>query len=291
MSWYNARWGVPLLTLALWSGLAPALAFAAPAATESRIFLVALGDNGASGERIGCGDSLVPVTTEIPNPTTIEERIGLTLTQLFSLRGTAYGKSGLSTALAASRLTVDRVTIQNGVAAVYRSGTLTLGGVCDDARAVAQIAATASRFQGVSRAEIIFNGGPLTNAVGKHPFPQVPYTVAPPCYPYWDEQGGLPIFGLPLSQQIVEEGYRTQYFERQRLEAHPENAAPYRVLLGLVGSETAARRNLLTTAPFAPKENGGAGWAASTSPRRATPSATISAPTGTATASTSASRA
>ncbi len=258
MSWHNTRWGVPFLALALWFGLAPALAFAAPAATESRIFLVAIGDDGASGERIGCGDSLVPVTTEIPTANTIEERIGLTLTKLFSLRNRDYGESGLVTALAASRLTVDRVTIQNGVAAVYLSGTLTLGGVCDDARAVAQIAATASRFQGVSRAEIIFNGGPLTNAIGEHAFPQVPYTIAPPFYPYWDDQGGLPIFGLPLSKQIVEGGYRTQYFERQRLEAHPENAVPYRVLLGLVGNETAARRNLSTTAPFAPKENGGA---------------------------------
>jgi len=104
--------------------------------------------------------------------------------------------------------------------------------------------------------EIVLNGGPLTNAVGEQTFPQVPYAVAPPFYPYRGEQGGLPIFGLPLSRQIVEGGYRARYFERQRLEAHPDNAAPYNVLLGLVGDETAARRGLLATTPFTPRANG-----------------------------------
>ena len=260
---HKRRYGVLLVALALWLGLSPTLALAAPATTattQAQIYLVALGDNGASGEKIGCGDSLVPVTVESPIGNTVEERITLALTKLFSLRNRDYGQSGLITVLADSHLSVERVTVEQGVAAVYLSGTLSLGGTCDDPRAVGQIAATTRRFQTVTRVEIIFNGGPLTNAIGERTFPQVPYTIAPPFYPYWEGQGGLPIFGLPLSKQIVEGGYRAQYFERQRLEAHPENAAPYSVLLGLVGNETAARRGLVGTAPFAPRaDNAAAG--------------------------------
>jgi hypothetical protein len=259
MFWRKTPYGALVVALALWLGLAPTVARAAPAAaTQAKIYLVALDDNGASGERIGCGDSLVPVTVEIPTGDTLEARITLALTKLLSLRSRDYGESGLITVLADSRLTVDRVTVQNGVAAVYLSGTLSLGGTCDDPRAIGQIAATARQFQTVTRVEIIANGGPLANAIGVHSFPQVPYTIAPPFYFYWEEQGGLPIFGLPLSNQIVEGGYRAQYFERQRLEAHPENAEPYTILLGLVGNETAARRGLLTTAPFAPTANSAA---------------------------------
>ncbi len=263
MPWHKTRCGTRsgalFVALALWLGLAPTLTFAAPAATtQAKIYLVAIDDNGATGEKIGCGDSLVPVTVDIPVGDTLEARITLALTKLLSLRNRDYGESGLVTVLADSRLTVARVTVEQGVAAVYLSGTLSLGGTCDDPRAIAQIAATARQFQTVARVEIIVNGGPLANAIGERSFPQVPYTIAPPFYFYWEEQGGLPIFGLPLSNQIVEGGYRAQYFERQRLESHPENAAPYNVLLGLVGNETAARRGLLTSAPFAPRANGAA---------------------------------
>lgn len=252
MPWHKMRRGALFVALALWLGLMPTVAFAAPAVTTpAKIYLVALEDNGASGDRIGCGDSLVPVPVDLAGGTTREELITLALTKLFALRSRDYGQSGLITVLADSRLTVDLVTLQNGVAAVYLSGTLSLGGTCDDPRAAGQIAATVRQFQPIERVEIVFNGGPLTNAIGDKGFSQVPYTIAPPFYPYWEEQGGLPIFGLPLSKQLVEGGYRAQYFERQRLEAHPENAAPYNILLGLVGRETAARHGLLTTIPFA----------------------------------------
>jgi plastocyanin len=57
---------------------------------------------------------------------------------------------------------------------------------------------------------------------------------------YWEENGGLAIFGYPLSEpftEVLEDGkpYTVQYFERARLELHPENAPPYDVLLGQFG--------------------------------------------------------
>ena len=57
---------------------------------------------------------------------------------------------------------------------------------------------------------------------------------------YWQSNGGLIRNGYPLSierVEMLEDGreYTVQYFERVRLEHHPENPAPYDVLLGQFG--------------------------------------------------------
>ncbi len=59
---------------------------------------------------------------------------------------------------------------------------------------------------------------------------------------YWLKNGGLPVFGFPITQSHGRVNYMgvnivTQWFERNRLELHPENTAPYNVLLGLLGEE------------------------------------------------------
>ena len=63
---------------------------------------------------------------------------------------------------------------------------------------------------------------------------------------YWQQNGGLPVFGYPLTpafeQQTPEGTFLVQYFERQRFELHPENRRPYDVLLGRLGDEL-LRRN------------------------------------------------
>ncbi len=61
---------------------------------------------------------------------------------------------------------------------------------------------------------------------------------------YWLGNGGLPVFGYPMTEQfqLTYTGgkvYTVQYFERNRFEAHPENTDPrYQVLLGRLGAET-----------------------------------------------------
>jgi hypothetical protein len=60
---------------------------------------------------------------------------------------------------------------------------------------------------------------------------------------YWLGNGGLPVFGYPLTEQFSlsysGKVYTVQYFERNRFEAHPENTNPrYQVLLGRLGAET-----------------------------------------------------
>ena len=59
---------------------------------------------------------------------------------------------------------------------------------------------------------------------------------------YWRTNGGLAQFGYPISEVVREKlsdgrEYDVQYFERARFERHPENAAPYDVLLGQFGRQ------------------------------------------------------
>jgi len=56
----------------------------------------------------------------------------------------------------------------------------------------------------------------------------------------WQNNGGLFVNGYPISDEFQEKladgnTYTVQYFERARFEFHPENAAPYNVLLGALG--------------------------------------------------------
>lgn len=69
---------------------------------------------------------------------------------------------------------------------------------------------------------------------------------------FWQQNGGLAVFGYPLSGEIQENGHTVQYFERQRFELHQENTAPYDVLLGRLGAEDTMKRGLVATAPFQP---------------------------------------
>jgi hypothetical protein len=74
-------------------------------------------------------------------------------------------------------------------------------------------------------------------------FPETRHSLCPPFRTFWEAQGGLPVFGYPISEQMVERSaddgkeYTVQYFERNRFEHHPELAPPYDVLLGRLGAE------------------------------------------------------
>ncbi|HEY0070317.1 MAG TPA: hypothetical protein VGE04_10150 [Chloroflexia bacterium] len=65
---------------------------------------------------------------------------------------------------------------------------------------------------------------------------------------YWQQHGGLPQFGYPITEEFHEvstadgKSYTVQYFERARFEHHPENKPPYDVLLGLLGRTITAGR-------------------------------------------------
>jgi hypothetical protein len=76
-------------------------------------------------------------------------------------------------------------------------------------------------------------------------FPQTGYNSCDTFLDYWKRNGAEVRFGYPISGVIQEtiggQTYSVQYFERRRMELHPENAGtPYAVLLGLLGRDVYA---------------------------------------------------
>jgi hypothetical protein len=74
-------------------------------------------------------------------------------------------------------------------------------------------------------------------------FPQTGHNLRNSFRDYWEQHGGLAIYGYPISEEFEERSptdgrtYVVQYFERNRFEWHPENrGTPYEVLLGLLGN-------------------------------------------------------
>jgi hypothetical protein len=85
-------------------------------------------------------------------------------------------------------------------------------------------------------------------------FPETGFCARGPFLAYWQAHGGLALNGYPLSDErieVLEDGrfYQVQYFERVRLEYHPEHAAPYDVLLGQFGRDILAQADLLAGNP------------------------------------------
>ncbi len=81
-------------------------------------------------------------------------------------------------------------------------------------------------------------------------FPQTGHNLSGQFLAYWQANGGLSIFGYPITEAFMENGYLVQYFERNRFELHPENQPPYNVLLGRLGAEAVAGRRFPTIQPF-----------------------------------------
>src|SRR5439155_618718 len=77
---------------------------------------------------------------------------------------------------------------------------------------------------------------------GTRSFPETGHTLKGRFLEYWNAHGGLAQQGLPISDEFQEKSaldgkaYLVQYFERAVFEYHPENAAPYDVLLSQLGA-------------------------------------------------------
>ena len=84
---------------------------------------------------------------------------------------------------------------------------------------------------------------PNTAKTGNFYFPQTQHNVDSRFYTYWQNNGDLSRLGYPIAEAQQETDpatgnvYLAQWFERARMEYHPENSAPYTVLLGLLGNE------------------------------------------------------
>jgi len=91
-------------------------------------------------------------------------------------------------------------------------------------------------------------------------FAETDHTLRGTFHAYWLANGGLPIFGYPLTEEFRETSvtdgreYTVQWFERARFEYHPEYAGTaYVVLLGQLGREAlVARPDVATLPPVTP---------------------------------------
>src|SRR3954447_12581936 len=74
-------------------------------------------------------------------------------------------------------------------------------------------------------------------------FPATGFCIAGRFAAYWQQNGGLAVFGYPITAAANEasrdtgQSYLTQWFERNRFELHTDTAAPYDVQLGRLGDD------------------------------------------------------
>jgi hypothetical protein len=130
--------------------------------TKVKVFLLAIGDNGKSGKKVGGEDSAIPVEVTV-QPT--DAPLGAALNKLFSIKDRNYGQSGLYNALYQSNLKLEKVTIENGEAEIRLSGNLRLGGVMDNPRVKAQIEETALQFSTVKKVSVYLKDKILDEAL------------------------------------------------------------------------------------------------------------------------------
>lgn len=87
------------------------------------------------------------------------------------------------------------------------------------------------------------------SGLGNLYFGQTGYNVSEPFLSFWQSHGGLNRLGYPITEAFsgrLDDGknYTQQYFERARIEYHPENSAPEDVQLGLLGTWAAQHADL-----------------------------------------------
>jgi hypothetical protein len=66
-------------------------------------------------------------------------------------------------------------------------------------------------------------------------FSETGHIVASAFLHYFEARGGMELLGYPISEMMVENERIVQYFERARLDWHPENPPGLQVLLGTLG--------------------------------------------------------
>ncbi len=86
---------------------------------------------------------------------------------------------------------------------------------------------------------ILASAAPRPSDRQKRYYPQSGHVVSYAFLNFFDKHGGVSIFGYPISEYKIENGRIVQYFQRARMEWHPEKPARYKVQLGLLGNDYA----------------------------------------------------
>lgn len=80
-------------------------------------------------------------------------------------------------------------------------------------------------------------------------FKETGHSLATGFKKYWDDNGNVNTFGFPISEELTENGVTVQYFERGRLEYHPELEEGKRITLGRLGEELLEARGWIKPPP------------------------------------------
>ena len=129
-----------------------------------KIYLVAVGDDGKTGKKIGCGDSLIAVTrtikkTAVPLAAAIRELLQT------PQHPNVDGSPNLENFWKGRNLKVRSVSIVNRTATIRLSGALSVAGVCDEPRIESQIDATARQFPTVKKVKVFIGKQTLAAAI------------------------------------------------------------------------------------------------------------------------------
>ncbi len=128
--------------------------------TGTKVFLIDLENSLSGSEILGCGDGLAYLGYDM---SASQDPVYDTLAELLTLNQNDYAASGYYNSLDNAQLTVNSLSINNGVAEVYLNGTLSLGGVCDNPRVVAQLEKTLLQFPNITSVDIYINSEPLAD--------------------------------------------------------------------------------------------------------------------------------
>jgi hypothetical protein len=75
-----------------------------------------------------------------------------------------------------------------------------------------------------------------TNSSGSVYYRQTGHYLKDAFLNYWLMNGGLALYGYPITEEFVQDGIAVQYFERSRFEYNPASSRPWKVELTNVGS-------------------------------------------------------
>ncbi len=82
------------------------------------------------------------------------------------------------------------------------------------------------------------------NSATRRYYPETGHTICYAFLQYFDSHGGLTVFGYPITELTMEAGRVVQYFQRMKLEHHPENAAYVQIAVANLGDEYIRREGL-----------------------------------------------
>ena len=135
--------------------------FAQAKTMNVKVFLVATDDNGKTGKKIGCEDSLVPVTRKVSKTS---GTLRAAISELLEMPKDYSEK--LSNYWGGNDLQIQSVSIKKGTATINLTGSgPAVAGVCDIPRIVTQIEATAKQFSTVKRVKVFVDGKTLASVI------------------------------------------------------------------------------------------------------------------------------